>query len=226
MVELAAYRLAVMPAPRACLVDVYDTVLSCDFTAHRAELPAIAGVDVEAWAQTLSELAPAVSEGRIPIAAAFTEILRRSGGEYHDALVHDLVQRDQELLLSSTKVHDDTISFLDAIRTRGVMTALVSNCFENTRALLDAVGLTDLVDAVVLSCDVGATKPSAAIYEHALRELKVLPAKAIFIDDQAAYCAGAERLGITAYQIARDPNTTSDRHNRTIGSLYEITSLF
>jgi FMN phosphatase YigB (HAD superfamily) len=61
----------------------------------------------------------------------------------------------------------------------------------------------ELVDAVVLSGEVGAAKPSAEIFRHALGQLGVPASRALFVDDQAAFCAGATALGISAAQIVR-----------------------
>jgi hypothetical protein len=43
----------------ACLVDVYDTLLSCDFVAHRTELPTLAGLKPEAWGAGYSRVGAA-----------------------------------------------------------------------------------------------------------------------------------------------------------------------
>ena len=45
---------------------------------------------------------------------------------------------------------------------------LVSNCMENTRPLLADLGVSELADAMVQSCEVGCAKPDARIYHHAL----------------------------------------------------------
>jgi HAD superfamily hydrolase (TIGR01509 family) len=57
---------------------------------------------------------------------------------------------------------------------------------------------------VVLSCEVGLIKPGPRIFRHALSELRADAADAVFVDDQAAFCAGAEAVGVRAVQIVRD----------------------
>jgi len=56
----------------------------------------------------------------------------------------------------------------------------------------------------VLSCEVGSIKPAPQIFRHALSAAGVDAADALFVDDQRAFCAGAEVLGISAVQIVRD----------------------
>ncbi|MCP4307002.1 MAG: hypothetical protein GY926_01660 [bacterium] len=54
-----------MPSPTACLIDVYETVLSCDFTALATELPAFAGIPTDPWDDAFHELVPAINDGRL-----------------------------------------------------------------------------------------------------------------------------------------------------------------
>jgi FMN phosphatase YigB (HAD superfamily) len=79
----------------------------------------------------------------------------------------------------------------------------VSNCADTTRGLLDHLGVIPLVDAVVLSCEVGSMKPSPEIYITALADLGVAAADAVFIDDQPTFCLGAEAVGVRPIRISR-----------------------
>lgn len=51
--------------------------------------------------------------------------------------------------------------------------------------------MTPLADALVLSCEVGAAKPSARIFERALEALGVSAGAALFVDDNPGFCAAA-----------------------------------
>ena len=84
-------------------------------------------------------------------------------------------------------------------------TALISNCSHSTRPIVDRLRLEELFDAIVLSFEVGSHKPDPAIYLEALHRVGgVAPERAVFVDDQTAYCDGAVALGIRAVLIARD----------------------
>ena len=93
--------------------------------------------------------------------------------------------------------------FFTRLREQGILIALVSNCSETTRPLLGYLDVIRLADAVVLSCEVRSAKPSPDIYLTALDDLGVAAVDAVFIDDQSAFCAGAEAVGVRAIQIAR-----------------------
>jgi len=72
--------------------------------------------------------------------------------------VAELVRKDRELLAAASRLYEDAIPFLQALRSRGMLIALVSNCVENTRQLLSDFGVSALADAVVLSCETGCAK--------------------------------------------------------------------
>ncbi len=189
--------------PEACLVDVYDTILTCDFTGYMTDLPVLAGVAAEAWHRGYLRIDDELNTGRLSKTEGFGQILRDLGIEPRPDLVRALVDRDRELLLAAARLYDDAIPFLESLRSRGVKIAIVSNCTEHTRRLLTELGVDALADALVLSCEVGATKPAAEIYRYALDRLGVAADAAVFVDDQPDYCAGAVAVGIRTAQIVR-----------------------
>jgi putative hydrolase of the HAD superfamily len=189
--------------PEACLVDVYDTLLRCDFSAHRAELPVLAGVAEDSWQDGYWRVDRELNTGRISKAEGFAQILREHGVEPRADLVRMLVDRDEDLLVETARLFDDAIPFLESLRSRGIKIAIVSNCTASTRPLLAELGIAALADALVLSCEVGAVKPEAEIFSRALELAGVAAADALFVDDQPGYCAGAAALGIAAAQIVR-----------------------
>lgn len=188
----------------ACLLDAYDTIVHTDFTTHSNELPTLAGIPAEALYGGFRRLAPALTVGQISMAEAFGEILRAAGVEPRPRLVRAMVDKSRERLLLAGRLYDDVLPFLDAVRSRGIKIGIISNCDENTRDLLVELGVAALVDTLVLSNEVGVAKPMAQIYQRALDKLEVTAPAALFVDNNATYCAGAAALGIRAVQIVRE----------------------
>jgi putative hydrolase of the HAD superfamily len=187
----------------ACLLDAFGTILTCDFTAHTRELPVLAGIPADAMYQEFARIAPALTDGRLSMAAGYGRILRACGAEPRPELVRALADRGMELLLASGRLFGDVLPFMAGLRARGIKVAIVSNCDEQGRGLLDWLGVTPLADALVLSCEVGAAKPSARIFQRALQALGVSAGAALFVDDNPGFCAAAAALGIRAAQIVR-----------------------
>ena len=192
-----------MPRLEACLVDAYDTIVTCDFMPLRQEVPALAGIPVAAWEQEYALLSLPLNDGRMSKAEAFRQIMANCGVQAADDLVAEMVRQDQELLLANARLYGDVIPFLTRLRDRGIKIAIVSNCTENTRAMLVATGVDKLADELVLSCEVRSAKPSPGIFRHALGRLGVSAEAALFVDDQARFCAGSVAVGIRAAQIVR-----------------------
>lgn len=217
-----------MAEREACLVDVYDTLVNCDFLGHGTELPPLAGLTPEVWDAEYGQIRVALGTGQMSKAEGFERILRASGTRPSADLVHALVDRDRELLLESAQLYDDALPFLRGLKSRGIKIAIVSNCSQHTRELLESNGVAALADTLVLSCEVGAEKPAAEIFTYALDQLGVAARHAIFVDDQPAYCAGAANLGVIAVQIVRGeldgmvpaPGTT------VVRSLPEVEAMF
>jgi len=216
-----------------CLADAYQTILTCDFAEHGRLLPALAGLTLEQWIAGVRQIGPALNVGQLTKAEGFAGVLRDNGIDPDPELVRALVDKDRELLLANGRLYPDALPFLRALRERGIKIAIVSNCSEGTRELLTELGVAALADTMVLSCEVGAAKPAAEIYQRALKQLGAAAEAAVFVDDQPGFCAGAAALGITTAQILRNgPGETAATAEgtpdgvRVVYSLAEVEAMF
>lgn len=93
---------------------------------------------------------------------------------------------------------------LDELRDAGVRLAVVSNWDCSLPQVLAGLGVADRFDAVSVSAVVGAAKPDARIFRHALDRLGVAPGEALHCGDRARYdCAGARAAGLRAVLVDR-----------------------
>ena len=212
---------------RACLIDVYDTILTSPFVQRMQSITQPLGIGIGDWLAEWDKVREDRDRGKLTVAASIARTLPAFGIEPDPALVADLSRRDVESARTLTRLCDDTVPFLEWLRSRDVLTALVSNCADTTRAQLEYLGIVPLVDAVILSCEVGSVKPYPEIYVTALDELGVAAVDAVFIDDQPTYCVGAEAVGIRPIQIARgEANDYVSQWNfPVIHSLFDVQSL-
>jgi putative hydrolase of the HAD superfamily len=106
------------------------------------------------------------------------------------------------------RVFPDVPPALAALRRRGLRVGVVSNFDGRLPALLQALDLAPLLDAVVWSTAAGAAKPAAAIFEAAGRALGVPVAALCHVgDDPIADVAGARDAGASAILIDRAGST-------------------
>lgn len=99
------------------------------------------------------------------------------------------------------------LDYIDDLRRRGHKVLVLSNTnpfimswAESTAFTPAGRPLSDYVDAMYLSYEVGLTKPSADIFNYLLRDAGVEPRECIFVDDGPANCRAAESLGIRTIQ--------------------------
>ncbi len=186
-----------------CLIDVYNTILVSRYVSRMETLIEPLGIAVGDWLAEWDTMHEDRDRGRMTVAASMERTLRQLGFEPEPGMVAELAQRDVELSRASVRLCEDTVPFLTWLRSNGIATALVSNCADTTRGQLEYLGVTALVDAVVLSCEVGSIKPHPEIYVTALDDLGIAAVDAVFIDDQPSFCLGAQAVGVRPIQIAR-----------------------
>lgn len=214
-----------MSAVRYCLVDVFDTLLQHDLAAHTIELCGSVGVHVDDWNRAFDLVRTELLDGVLPIAEAYSSVLRSCFPDVDDQTVSALLRLDRELLLTHARLFDDATPFLRSLRQRGVRTAIVSNCTESTRPVLADLGLLDLVDVAVLSCEVGCAKPHPAIFLRALEALGADASSAVLVDDHPRYCASARELGMRTVRIVRSHDNFGPSDVPTAADLLRAESL-
>ncbi|MFA9404409.1 MAG: HAD family hydrolase [Anaerolineales bacterium] len=102
----------------------------------------------------------------------------------------------QEDFWRGDRVDKHLVSFIDWIH-HGYKSGLVSNAWLSLRNLIEVEWKIDyLFDDVLISAEVGVTKPDPAIYEQSLTNLDVNPENAIFVDDFKVNIHAAENLGM------------------------------
>jgi HAD superfamily hydrolase (TIGR01509 family) len=191
---------------RAVLIDLYDTLAWTDWPTMRAELEERFGISEMELLRAFTTTREARSIGAYGSAEGdLAAVLEAAGVQPDTDLVHELnASRARALAENGVHLWDDSIPTLRELRRRGIRTAVVSNCDHATRPIVDDLGLEREVDAIMLSFEVGAAKPDPGIYRAALDALGARPEEAVFVDDQAAYCEGAEALGIRSFLIVRE----------------------
>ena len=96
-----------------------------------------------------------------------------------------------------------TRRLLDDLRSGGVPVGIVTNgSTEMQWAKVGSTGLADLVDAVVVSGDLGIHKPDPRIFECALDKINSRAESTLFVgDNPAADILGASKVGMTCAWI-------------------------
>ncbi len=146
---------------------------------------------------------------------AYLHVLRESGlADHHAEALYDRV-----IDTSSWTPYPDTAEVLKSLHRKRIRTAVVSNIAFDVRPAFLTIGATDYVDEFVLSFEVGAVKPDAAIFETALARLGVEPAHAVMVGDSDEADGGARAVGCGFILV--DPLPTSQRTDGLTRALTE-----
>jgi putative hydrolase of the HAD superfamily len=221
---------------RAVLFDLDDTL----FDHHRSAGAALARVH-ERFAGSvafeqfeahhiryLEEMHIEVLAGRIDLDEARRERFRRVfaalGLEMSDEQVAGAASAYRSGYLAERRAMDGAAALLAALAPRVRIGIVSNNLLEEQRDKLEFCALTPYVDALVVSGDVGISKPEPGIFRIALERLGVSGDEAVMVGDSwAADIVGARRAGIRAiwFNPWRRPRQT----DAGAGDVVEIGSL-
>lgn len=140
----------------------------------------------------------------VDYAALMRELLGELGIEPSAEELDLFLAAEHETWAPARRLGHGTLALLDALRDRGLCLGLVSNAFDPgwlVRRDLDAMGLAERLDVIVLSSEVGKRKPHPEPFARALRALGTAPENALFVGDSLYHdVKGAGEAGLTTVQ--------------------------
>ena len=115
---------------------------------------------------------------------------------------------------------DDVLPVLDRLATQGIRLGIISNWDERLKVLLRRLRLENYFEAIVISCEVGFTKPSPVIFEQAAEKLGLPSAAILHVGDSMEMdVQGAKSAGLVARRIRRGAATGSGEEINSLAGL-------
>lgn len=121
-----------------------------------------------------------------------------------------------ERLSAEPVLNTKLIAFLPRLRDLGYKISILSNYTTDLRGRLQSEGITDLVDEVVISAEVGYHKPSIEIFDILCSRLQISPKELVFIDDSEASLVTASEIGYTPILFLNNEQLFEDLKNLDI----------
>ena len=110
------------------------------------------------------------------------------------------------------------IAILADLRGRDLPCYLLSNSNElHVRHIRESYGLLSSFDQAIFSYEVGVMKPCAAIYEKAIAQFDLNPAKTAYIDDRAENIATGRRFGFRCLHYCPDAHDLAETELAAMG---------
>lgn len=193
-----------MTAFNAVIFDFFGTLTRAIQRGPRhAEVARILGCEPQALLDVLDSSFKSRALGTFGSAEATLRwVCEQAGGRPEQERIRQASAARMEAMRDDTQLRDDASSALSALKSRGLSTAVISDCTYELPAFLPRLPIAPLLDASVFSVEVGRCKPDPLIYLAACRELGVAPDRCLYVGDGGSReLTGATQVGMTAVRL-------------------------
>ena len=177
----------------------------------------------------LEEYIASMSEDEVDYMDVYRDTWKRAGVELPDNLLHDILDAEQQCWDRAVEVDTDSVRLLMWLRDRGIKRGVCSNAPfppEMMHRQVSSNGITELVDAIVFSSEVGRRKPAPEVYLAASQALGIAPEKILFVGDRVREdYEGPRAVGMQAVVVTAHAEDEARDGIPTIASLAELQSL-
>jgi putative hydrolase of the HAD superfamily len=134
--------------------------------------------------------------------------------EFYELILKDMGikknrSRISELLAADTVSNDDKVIFYSDVlkelkrAKENYHISVLSDTWPSLKRLFDHIGITPLLDGLVMSCDYGICKDNIRLFYEAASKLQIEPYKSVFIDDSETNLENAQKAGFVAILMDR-----------------------
>lgn len=189
------------------------------------------GIGMEAFRAAWSATEDERYTGSFSTAQAYLEhVCHRAGVSPKPDGISQAVAIRLQYFMGVLSPRVDTIATLVRLRDCGYRIGLISDCVLEDALNWPRTPMAPLVDAAVLSCEVGLRKPDPRIYWMTCERLGVTPGGCLYVGDGGSgELTGASRVGMDAVLIRAPYDTRrgdrEDWEGATISTLSEVLDL-
>lgn len=132
------------------------------------------------------------------------EIILRENDCYSETLLKKIIEKRIAAKEECFKhLHSEIITMLSALKKRGFLIGLISNCFSEEADVIRRSELFHYFDAIYLSYEQGIQKPDEEIFKRCLNGFSVKAEECIYVGDGGSEeLETASKLGMKAVQAA------------------------
>ncbi|MEV6811404.1 HAD family hydrolase [Micromonospora sp. NPDC051296] len=221
-----------MPRFQAVLFDFFGTltrpVQRGDGHRTTAEL---LGCPLDTFVEVLDRSFYERASGRFGSAEATLRwVCEQAGVRPPEEALRAAVAARHRAVRADTRLRDDAVPTLRALRKRGVRTGVISDCTHELPVFLPELAVAPLLDVRIFSIQLGCCKPDSALYLAACARLGVHPQDCLYVGDGGSQeLTGAQRAGMSAVRLAAPDladhlvfNVDTGWAGRMLGTLGEV----
>ncbi len=181
---------------RGVILDYGEVLCFRPHEAHMRRMADIFGVDVQHFAKLYDKNRRAYDRGDLSAEQYWSVFAAETGVQVSSQQLSSLRQWDVEMW---SNLNPAMISWIQALKSAGIRTALLSNMqLDMAKKVRAEFSWIKELHTAVLSYELRLAKPEAGIYEHCLRGLGTSPEETLFIDDREVNVEGARKVGLQA----------------------------
>lgn len=169
-----------MPKLAAIIFDLYGTLLDADPRTLHREIPRALGIRPRAWLEFVrNDLLVQPFDDPVLFSKHICDVLVPEHSAAMEVECRTIVDRELARVTPKPGIY----SLLAFLKRRGFKLGLLSNLSSSFKAPLERLGMTELFDAMMFSCDEGVVKPDREIYERLLARLGASAEETLFVGD-------------------------------------------
>ena len=177
----------------------------------------------------LEQYINSMGEDEVDYMDVYRDTWQRAGIKLPDDLLHEILDAEQRCWDKAVEIDPDAFAVLDWLGQRGIKRGVCSNAPFPPALMHRQVlsnGITDRVDAVVFSSEVGRRKPAPELYEAALDAIGTEPQQTLFVGDRVREdYEGPRAIGMQAVVVTAHAEDEPRDGVPTIASLAELPAL-
>ena len=188
---------------KAVIFDMYETLITLFESPFYfgTQMASDAGIEEEKFQEIWRAAETDRTIGKITLEEILERILKTNDC-YSETKMNLIVKkriRNREEAFEH--LHKDIIPMLKALKEKGILIGLISNCFSEEAMIIKKSVLYPYFDAVCLSYDEGLQKPNSAIFKRCLEKLNVQAKDCLYVGDGGSNeLEAAEMVGMKAMQ--------------------------
>ncbi len=206
---------------KAVFFDLYNTLVTYDPPREVIEAKILKDFGIEVSPESLLRPITTADDfiykehARSPISKRSKEETTALYMQYHGIVLKEAgLEAPKELIIGilgkwmsldvKMVLFDDAIPALTNLKERGLILGLISNVDRDVAPLYQGLGLSDWLQVMVTSQEVGFNKPHPEIFKAALKQAGVKPEEAIYVGDQYQIdVLGAKKAGMVGILLDR-----------------------
>ncbi|MBI2010777.1 MAG: HAD-IA family hydrolase [Candidatus Colwellbacteria bacterium] len=124
----------------------------------------------------------------------------------------------EEDWIKRAAINTELLNFIKEFKSLYKLGILSNSMSPYFHTITEDLGLDEIFDEIIISSEIGHTKPEPEAYQAVLTRLNVLPSETLLIDDNTQYINGAGELGIDGYIFISNQDLQLDLKNEFKGS--------